>query len=113
MKKRVIIAAVVALMVAASGLGGLLWASYTGTASAKDPEPTPGAHEACQKMHAEGMDDMHGGDKEQMHGNGTDGTASEGMDQMHNGGMDQMHEGAMDGGSHMGDVPGSDTPETY
>jgi hypothetical protein len=91
------------LLVGAGVVGGLLFAAYTGTASAKDPEPQAGMHEACDKMDHEGMAQMHDGGG--MHGDSED-MGPGGMEGMHgemHQGMDEMRGGGMHGESEDGE----------
>ena len=95
MRTRIIVIAAGVMLVIFGALGGLALASYAGTASAKDPDPSPGMPEACQNMDHEGMEQMHEG----MHGTSEELDQGD-IQQMHEGmhqGMEGMHEGTMDG----------------
>ena len=61
MRTRIIVIAAAILVAIAGALGGLALAGYPGTASARDPDPPPGMHEACENMNHEGMEEMHEG----------------------------------------------------
>lgn len=63
MRTRIMVMAAAILVAIVGALGGLVVAGYTGTASAKnpDPDPPPGMHGACEKMNHEGMEQMHEG----------------------------------------------------
>jgi len=61
MRTRIIVVAAAILVSIAGALGGLALAGYPGTASARDPDPPPGMHEACEDMNHEGMEEMHEG----------------------------------------------------
>ena len=61
MRTRIIVIAAAILVAIAGALGGLALAGYPGTASARDPDPPPGMHEACEDMNHEGMEEMHSG----------------------------------------------------
>lgn len=61
MRTRIMVVAAAILVAIAGALGGLVVAGYPGTASAKDPGPPPGMHEACENMKHEGMEQMHEG----------------------------------------------------
>lgn len=90
------------MLVIFGALGGLALASYAGTASAKDPDPSTGMSEACQNIDHEGMEQMHEG----MHGT-SEGMSQEDMEQMHEGmhqGMEGMHEGTMNADDDMGET---------
>ena len=61
MRTRIIVIAAAILVAVAGALGGLALAGYPQTASAWDPDPPPGMHEACEDMNHEGMEEMHEG----------------------------------------------------
>ena len=61
MRTRIIVIAAAILVAVAGALGGLALAGYPQTASARDPDPPPGTHEACEDMNHEGMEEMHEG----------------------------------------------------
>ena len=61
MRTRIIVIAAAILVAVVGALGGLALAGYPGTASARDPDPPPGMHEACEDMNHEGMEEMHEG----------------------------------------------------
>ena len=61
MRTRIMVMAAAILVAVAGALGGLALAGYPGTASARDPDPPPGMHEACEDMNHEGMEEMHEG----------------------------------------------------
>ena len=61
MRTRIMVVAAAILVAIAGALGGLALAGYPGTASARDPVPPPGMHEACENMKHEGMEEMHEG----------------------------------------------------
>ena len=61
MRTRIIVIAAAILVAVAGALGGLALAGYPQTASARDPDPPPGMHEACEDMNHEGMEEMHEG----------------------------------------------------
>jgi len=61
MRTRIIVVAAAILVSIAGALGGLALAGYPQTASARDPDPPPGTHEACENMNHEGMEEMHEG----------------------------------------------------
>jgi len=79
MRTRIIVIAAAILLAVAGALGGLALAGYPGTASARDPDPPPGMHEACENMKHEGHE-----------------------------GMEEMHEGMMNAGGDMGESMQSD-----
>ena len=85
MRTRIIVVAAAILVAVGGALGGLALAGYPRTASAGDPDPPPGMHEACENMNHEGMEEMH------------EGMMNDG------GGMEEMHEGMMNDGGHMGE----------
>ena len=61
MRTRIIVIVAAILVAVAGALGGLALAGYPQTASARDPDPPPGMHEACEDMNHEGMEEMHEG----------------------------------------------------
>ena len=61
MRTRIIVVAAAILVAIAGALGGLVFAGYPGTVSARDPDPPLGMHEACENMKHEGMEEMHAG----------------------------------------------------
>src|SRR3990172_4709273 len=104
MRTRIMVMAAAFLIVIVGLLGGLVVAGYPGTASAKDPAPQAGMHEACEKMDHEGMEQMHES-KDGMHGASQDMDQGD-MQQMHEGmhqGMEGMHEGTMNADDDMGE----------
>jgi len=111
MRTRIIVIAAGVMLVIFGALGGLALASYAGTASAKDPDPSPGMPEACQNMDHEGMEQMHEG----MHGTSEELDQGD-MQQMHEGmhqGMEGMHEGMMNADGQDGDSMQSGMPEMH
>ena len=61
MRTRIMVMAAAILVAIAGALGGLALVGYPGAASARDPDPPPGMHEACENMKHEGMGEMHEG----------------------------------------------------
>jgi len=111
MRTRIIVIAAAVMLVIFGALGGLALASYAGTASAKDPDPSPGMPEACQNMDHEGMEQMH----EAMHGT-SEGMGQGDMEQLHEGmhqGMEGMHEDTMNADDDMGESMQSGMPEMH
>jgi hypothetical protein len=84
MRTRIIVIAAAVMLVIFGALVGLALASYAGTASAKDPDPPTGMHEACENMDHEGMSQGMGGMHEAMNADGEKGESMQsGMPEMH------------------------------
>ncbi len=114
MRTRIIVMAAAIMLVMVGALGGLALAGYAGTASAKDPDPPTGMHEACENMDHEGMEQMHEG-AQGMHRASEDIDQGD-MEQMHEGmrqGMEGMNEGMMNGDGEKGESMQSGMPEMH